>query len=209
MIKLAERKQHAKKKIYKVQPLRSKREVDELRQALMVHNSTTHSEKLAQRNIMIFDFGRMTGLRVSDIVRLHVSDVTSRKHSFNLKIREKKTGKISNAFITKELKKELVAYIKFMGLKKEDYLFPSSKKGYHLSKVQVYRILEDAGKLCGRDDIGTHTMRKTFGRQFYMQTHDIASLQAFFNHSSPQITLRYIGLQQDEMNKSISNLKFW
>ena len=72
MIKLAERKQHAKKKIYKVQPLRSKREVDELRQALMVHNSTAHSEKLAQRNIMIFDLGRMTGLRVSDIVRLHV-----------------------------------------------------------------------------------------------------------------------------------------
>lgn len=209
MIVMAERKQHKKEIVYKVQPLRSKREVDDLRQALKVHNSTEHSKKLALRNVTLFDFGRKTGLRVSDIVKLKVSDVTSRKREFTVTIREKKTGKERSVWITKELKKELVAYVRSLKLKKTDYLFPSSKRGHHLSTTQVYRFLKDAGKLCGRDDIGSHTMRKTFGRQYYLQTHDIAKLQVIFNHSSPRITLKYIGLQQDEINESISKIKFW
>lgn len=206
---MAEHTQHKKKKVYKVQPLRTKQEVDDMREALMIHNQTPNSLRLAKRNLMLFDFGRKTGLRVSDIVKLKVSDVTTRKHEFNLKIREKKTGKESNAFITKGLKKDLVIYIRFMKLKKSDYLFPSDKKAGHLSTTQVYRFLKKAGKICGRDDIGSHTMRKTFGRQYYQQTHDIAKLQTIFNHSSPKITLRYIGLQQDEINESIAKIKFW
>lgn len=48
-------------------------------------------------------------------------------------------------------------------------------------------------------------MRKTFGYFHYQQYHDIAMLQAILNHSSPSITLRYIGISQDEIDQSYSN----
>ena len=51
-------------------------------------------------------------------------------------------------------------------------------------------------------NIGTHSMRKTFGFFFYKQFNDIALLQKILNHSSPAITLRYIGIAQEEIDTS-------
>ena len=45
-------------------------------------------------------------------------------------------------------------------------------------------------------------MRKTFGYFHYKQYKDIALLQQIFNHSSPSISLRYIGIDQEEIDKS-------
>ena len=62
-----------------------------------------------------------------------------------------------------------------------------------------------AGKLLGRDDVGTHTMRKTFGYQYYKRTNDIATLMQLFNHSSQYITLRYIGMQQKQLDEKLKD----
>ena len=51
-------------------------------------------------------------------------------------------------------------------------------------------------------NIGTHSMRKSMGYHHYKQFKDVAMLQMIFNHSSPQITLRYIGISQDEIDNS-------
>jgi integrase len=58
-----------------------------------------------------------------------------------------------------------------------------------------------------RNDIGTHTMRKTFGYHYYKATIDIAMLQDIFNHSAPSITKRYIGITQDEIDKSLEGYR--
>lgn len=59
----------------------------------------------------------------------------------------------------------------------------------------------------GLDDIGTHTLRKTFGYHFYKQTKDVAFLQELFNHSDQRTTLRYIGINQDAMNNAMKKFK--
>ena len=72
-----------------------------------------------------------------------------------------------------------------------------------LDRSQVYRMLNEACKEVGIDvNIGTHSMRKSFGYHHYNQFKDVAMLQMIFNHSSPQITLRYIGINQDEIDNS-------
>jgi len=53
------------------------------------------------------------------------------------------------------------------------------------------------------EEIGTHTLRKTFGYHFYKKTNDIALLMELFNHSSQSITLRYIGMNQDFMDEQL------
>ena len=67
--------------------------------------------------------------------------------------------------------------------------------------------MQKLGMEMGRDDFGTHTMRKTFGYHYYRQTHDIATLMAIFNHSSQQITKRYIGITEDEINESLDKFR--
>ena len=52
---------------------------------------------------------------------------------------------------------------------------------------------------------GTHTLRKTFGYHHYHKFKDVALLQKIFNHYSPSITLRYIGIDQEEINNSYLN----
>ncbi|WP_342668518.1 tyrosine-type recombinase/integrase [Cytobacillus solani] len=52
-------------------------------------------------------------------------------------------------------------------------------------------------------EIGTHTLRKTFGYHFYQKYKDVAVLQQIFNHSSPAVTMRYIGINQDIMDEAV------
>ena len=78
--------------------------------------------------------------------------------------------------------------------------------GNRLDRFAAYNIIKNACKAAGLEEtIGTHTLRKTFGYHHYQQFKDVAILQKIFNHSSPQITLRYIGIEQDQIDESYSN----
>ncbi|MCF8011626.1 MAG: tyrosine-type recombinase/integrase [Clostridiales bacterium] len=62
-------------------------------------------------------------------------------------------------------------------------------------------MLNEAARSVGvKDKIGTHTLRKTFGYHAFKKGYDITILQKLFNHSAPSITLRYIGITQDELD---------
>lgn len=48
-----------------------------------------------------------------------------------------------------------------------DYLFKSRKgNNRHIGRVQAYRVLNDVAELIGLEEIGTHTLRKTFRLSF-------------------------------------------
>ena len=96
---------------------------------------------------------------------------------------------------------ELELYTKFM--KHGEFLF-KSQIGVNkpITTTQAYRILKHTANKVELEEVGTHTMRKTFGYWHYKQYHDVALLQTIFNHSSPSITLRYIGISQDQIDQS-------
>lgn len=50
------------------------------------------------------------------------------------------------------------------------------------------------------DNIGTHTLRKTFAYHAYKSGIDITLIQRLLNHSSTSITLRYIGITRDQLD---------
>ena len=178
--------------IKNVQPLRTPAEIEDMKWALEKYCS--------QRDRFMFVFGINTGLRVSDIVKLKVKDVRGKTH---IMIKETKTRKTKRFSLFAHLRQEIEQYIR--GMHDDDYLFPSRKGNRPISTTQAYRVLVKAGEMLGRDDIGTHTMRKSFGYAYYRKTKDIAFLQEIFNHSSPQITKRYIGIIQEEIDKSLED----
>lgn len=190
------------KRIENVEPIRTKEEISEMIHAIKYGGGAyPKNKKLAERDVMLFLIGINTGLRVGDIIKLKVSDVKDKEHFF---IHEGKTKKRREVNI-KMLQKEIHNYTK--GMDDDDYLFKSQRGNNHITTTQVYRILRQAGERIGRNDIGTHTMRKTFGYHHYKQHKDIAMLQEIFNHSAPSITRRYIGITQDEINETLNNFR--
>ena len=174
-----------------VQPIRAKAVIDDMKIELMKNN---------YRDYFLFIIGINTGFRVSDILELKVSDVKGGQHII---IKEKKTGKTKRAYVSKQLKKDIDKYTANMG--ENEYLFPSQKGNKPIGRVQAYRILNNAAKKVGLDEIGTHTLRKTFGYWHYKQHKDVAVLQELFNHSSPSITKLYIGIRQDEIDNTMKD----
>lgn len=146
---------------------------------------------------VIFLLGISSGLRVSDILSLDVIDVFGQDF---IAIREQKTGKFKKFPIKPDVQEVLNDYCENKEMNEPLFL---GRCGCRLDRSQVYRFLNRACSELKIDaNVGTHTMRKTFGYHHYRQFHNIALLQTIFNHSSIEVTKRYIGITQDEVNDS-------
>ena len=172
-----------------VQPIRNESQIAEMKKALLYYGS--------KRDEFLFTLGINCGLRISDMLKLKKKDIKD----YKLKLKESKTNKLFELPLDHKYK-EISEYIQF--LDDEDYLFKSKKSDNPISRVQAHRILKKASESIGLKDISNHSMRKTFGYFHYKRTKDIATLMMLFNHSSQGITLRYIGVHQEELSKSFS-----
>ena len=64
-------------------------------------------------------------------------------------------------------------------------------------------ILKKASRKAGiKENIGCHSMRKTFGYWYYQRTRDIRTLMLIFNHGEERVTLKYIGVTQEQIDNS-------
>ena len=136
---------------------------------------------------MLFVIGINTGLRISDLLNLKVDDVKDKEH---IVIREKKTGKEKRIKINSTVKTCLFNYISTM--QDHEYLFQSQKgENKPIQRCQAYCIINKATKKLGiQDQIGTHTLRKTFGYHHYQKNKDVAILQDIFNPSRPKRNIK-------------------
>ena len=156
--------------------------------------------------VLIWDIGSKIGLRISDILALSI-DIVGKDE---ITIREIKTGKLKKFPICSELKTEIENFYKTYRSKQKPFYNDETalflgKQGKRLNRKNVFREFKRVAAILNIDNIGTHTMRKTFGYYHYKQYHDIVLLQTIFNHSSARITKRYIGITQDEITKSYKN----
>ena len=141
--------------------------------------------------------GTNCGLRISDILALNVKDVKNKNY---IELIEKKTGKYKKFPLNAKLKPILKEFTK--NRKENEPLF-TTKYNNRLERFAAYQIIKDACRQAGLEEhVGTHTMRKTFGYHYYQKYKDVVMLQKIFNHSNPQITLRYIGIEQDKIYES-------
>lgn len=165
-----------------------------------IENIKTELLKKSYRNYMLFLISINTGLKINDILDLKVKHV---KNDSYIIIEKSQSGKANKFPINRELNQEISRYIKNM--ESDAYIFQSQKgNNQPISRVQAYRVLKEAGKKVGINNLGSHTLRKTFGYWHYKQFKDIALLQQLFNHSSPSKTLKYIGINQDIIDNRLN-----
>lgn len=180
-----------------VEPIRDLEKLEEIKEEL---------KKNGTRDYLMFLTGINSGMRVSDIVKLNVNDVRNSNGTMkeHITIIEKKTKKLKKFPLCNNLLVEMEKYTR--NLEQGEYLFKSRKgKNKPITTTQAYRIIVNAGERVGIKNIGTHTMRKSFGYHHYQQFKDVALLQNIFNHYSPSTTLRYIGINQDNIDLGYKN----
>lgn len=167
------------------------------------------------RNRLLIILCLNTALRISDTLSLcwqQVYDFSRGRLRCHLTLCEQKTGKKSCIYINKELSGALEEYRKEL-LRKDGAFFPerylfTGRKGHNqpISRIQAYRIIHDASVKCQLSDpISCHSLRKTFGHCALKQGASPAVLMNIYNHSSFQITKRYLGIDQDERDDVFRN----
>ena len=180
-----------------------------------VQDTLLNNFKSGRRNYTIFQVGKATLLRVSDVLRLKQTDVFDdygaiKQHAF---IKDKKTGK-RNTLYLKPVMMDLVMYQQW--LKRNGYegttewLFPSTTRPQkHIDERQFYNVMAKVGDLLDINYLGTHTMRKTGAYRVYVQSnYNIGLVMKLLNHSSEVMTLAYLGLDQVSREHMLDKIDF-
>ena len=178
-----------------------------------VQDTLLHNFRAGRRNYTIFQVGKATLLRVSDVMRLRWTDIfnengTVRQNAF---IHDKKTGK-ANLLYLKTIQTDLLTYQAWYQKQKlhSTWLFPSTQHpDRHITEKQFYKIMSKTGDLLGINYLGTHTMRKTGAYRVYTQSnYNIGLVMNLLNHSSETMTLTYLGLDQASTENMLDKIDF-
>lgn len=164
------------------------------------------------RNYALIVIGLNTSLRISDVLVLQWRNVynfklkTYRQH---ISVLEKKTQKNNIVAINSSIIEALDLLRETEEtITPETYLF-TSRKGENkpITRNYAFTLIKNASHSLGfEDNISCHSLRKTFGYQAWKQGVQPALLMSIYNHSSYEITKRYLGIAQDERDQVFMNI---
>lgn len=183
----------------KTDPIRRKKDLEKLK---------LHFEENGKiRDFALIVVSVNTALRCSDVLALKWNDVydfENKKFKTHICIVEKKTQKVTKIKINNAIIACLRKLKGFYGKISKDAVLFKSQKGENrsISRIQMYRILKQAVRFLKiQGNIACHSLRKTFGYNAFKNGISPVIIMELFNHSSFQMTRRYLGIDQDEKDK--------
>ena len=163
------------------------------------------------RNNALLIVGVHTALRITDLLNLKWTDVYDAVHGHfhkHISLKEGKTDKGKTITLNDEAIEALRLCLLY---KKGDYIFASRKGNRPISRSQAWRIIRNAATAVGVDGtIACHSLRKTWGYQAWSnQAVSPVVIMKIYNHSSYEVTKRYLGIEQDELDKAYRAMKLF
>ncbi len=186
------------------QPIRTKEELKKFTDYYKINKNNP-------RNYALIVFGLHTALRISDILEItwkEVYDFEQQTFHKYLGLKERKTGKYVNIALNPHIIEALSIWKEQISPEPQHRLFCKKTMPLApLSRSQAYRIVKEASEnALHKQNISCHSLRKTFGYHAWKQGTQPALLMDIFNHSSYQITKRYLGIGQDEKDSVYMNI---
>lgn len=163
------------------------------------------------RDSMLVATGFMTGLRISDILRLTFADILN---GDMLIINEKKTGKRREIPLSIDYQKHIADCFKALGLSDSTKPMFLSYQGSVITVQMVNKTLHGLKERyhLSIDHFSSHSLRKTFGRRIYDTAKDreyaLIKLSSVLGHSNCAITRRYLGIKREEILDCYSVLEW-
>lgn len=151
---------------------------------------------------MYFTLSFVTGLRISDVLKIKWSDVLGKSKYVTV---EQKTGKTRTISFSQTTQDKFSDLHKLMRVRDTESLVMCTRSGNAMDTCNINRELKKLKEQYNLsiENFSTHSMRKTFGRYVYESNNKseeaLILLSQIFNHSSLAITRRYLGITGDEI----------
>lgn len=156
--------------------------------------------------------GCFFGLRISDLKRLTWEQLLSGPR---FSLIEKKTGKRREIKINAAFQQHIRNCYHALGVRHTDEFCFLNRFGEVISTQMINRHLKTIKATYNLDveHFSTHSFRKTFGRKVIDSAGEhsemaLIKLSEIFNHTSPMITRRYLGLRAEELEDVYNSLDF-
>lgn len=174
-------------------------EVDRLEQAIDL------SKWEGQRNKAIIEVLFSCGLRVSELVTLHLSDLYLEEHFVRVvgKGRKERLVPISESAV-RQLQLWFIDR-NLMDIKpgEEDYVF-LNRRGAHLTRTMILIMIKRLGEEAGiSKTISPHTLRHSFATALLAGGADLRAIQAMLGHESIGTTEIYTHIDTHELRREI------
>ena len=172
---------------------------------------------LAAQDVIYLDIWKVgvnTALRISDLLAITMKDVQALDNDKpTLNIIEQKTGKhrkiVVNQTALDVIQRRLADYPNHAWLFQTEAANRNRREPPKpINRRSVSRVFKKVGqKVAPKIALGTHSMRKTRGYAMHKAGRSIESIAKVLNHSSPAVTMRYIGLVQQDIDESYTELE--
>lgn len=155
------------------------------------------------RNYMLLVIGVNVGARISDLLEFTPRTFAGGRCQF----KAHKTGKIVRYDINKDIYKQIKEYEDTFEITTNQFLFRSTDaKGKiipnAITRQQAHKIIKKIAKQAGIDyEVGTHSLRKSYGRWKYDAGMNLSDVAALLQHEDPMTTLRYICIDSEQTNE--------
>jgi integrase len=154
------------------------------------------------RDLALFNMAIDSMLRICDLVRLKVCDISRGNEILSrAQVIQKKTGKPVQFEITKRTKLAVQNWMSNALLGFDDFLFKSRQKySEHISARQYSRIVDGWVTSIGLDKAiyATHSLRRTKASIIYRETKNIRAVQILLGHTKIESAVRYLGVEIDD-----------
>ena len=200
-------------------PIRDEQDILKAKEWLLNQPQRYANNRLNIRNYLLFTIGINLGRRIGDTRNLTVGDFVNPDGTYKtyLEINEQKTGKPARIYINAAIREALPLYIE-KDTSLSDYLFQSRTKNTkngtdpRMTIQRVNQIYQEMAKAVGiAGHISSHSTRKTaVYRMIQNGKNDMRTLinvQKFCNHSDFSTTLRYAGIQQEELDELCKSIE--
>lgn len=182
----------------RVEPIRSEKKIKDLKKYLLGADNV--------RNYTLIVLGLNSALRISDILNLTWNDVydfEERTFKTHVYIKEKKTGKDKKFLLNKNAVDALQRLRKELGhINVLDCVF-QSREGQNkpITRSMALKIVKSSCAAVGiKEQIGCHSLRKTFGYHSWKKGVPLPVLMELYNHSNQSVTKLYLGISQDDID---------